>query len=223
MDQDWPFSCFAHRLSSFKSVQICDQVIEAFNGKPIGEKGSELQIRYSDTDNQKKLKTQTAERRQFKTAEYNTAVFAMNSPYGIHSPFPTAYSSPLQNRGTGITGGGWSMNPPLSPVYVCSCASTCLMLTISDRFQAYAQPYPQMAPYYAAHAMPLMAGGRPFTENDSPVPTRYNARIKIENPSVVTPQKSVSMETVEILNNKDTAFMPEHDRDTETSPSKRKH
>ena len=56
-----------------------------------------LNIRYADTTAQKQLKSVTAERRQFKTHEYNTSVFGAASPY-LASPTSATFPSPLQTR-----------------------------------------------------------------------------------------------------------------------------
>ena len=83
--------------SSFADPDICRQVIEKYNGKRVGEEGSTLSIRFADTPEQKKLKSVTAERRQFKTNEYNTAVYSPGSPY-LGSPITNAFPSPIQAR-----------------------------------------------------------------------------------------------------------------------------
>jgi hypothetical protein len=72
-----------------------------------------LQIRYADTDEQKKLKNPTTERRQFKTHEYNAVVFGGTS-YQYPSPtsdgFPASFTSHVQ--------GAWMTQPSVSPRYV---------------------------------------------------------------------------------------------------------
>lgn len=96
--------------------EICEEVIAKFNGQPIGEEGTKLQIRYADTDEQKKLKNLTTERRQFKTHEYNSVVFGGTPPYQYPSPtsdgFPTSFTSHVQGPP-----GAWMTQPPVSPRY----------------------------------------------------------------------------------------------------------
>ena len=72
-----------------------------------------LQIRYADTEDQKKLKADTAVHREFKTNEYNTAVYGPASPYQHSSPLSATYPSPLLSRGNAMNT-MW-MTPPVSP------------------------------------------------------------------------------------------------------------
>ena len=92
--------------SSFESPEICEQVIRTFNNMTVGEgkHATELQIRYADTEKQKQLKTCTAERRQFKTNEYNEAVYGPGSPYGFYSPLSATFQSPVPVRAPGQVG-----------------------------------------------------------------------------------------------------------------------
>ena len=60
---------------SFESRDVCDEVIRKFNGVGIGEEGLLMNIRYADTPAQKELKRVTAERRQFRTNEYNIGAY----------------------------------------------------------------------------------------------------------------------------------------------------
>lgn len=88
---------------------ICEDVIAKYHGQPIGEDGNKLQIRYADTDEQKKLKNLTTERRQFKAHEYNAVVFGGTSPYQYPSPtsdvFPPTFAPHLQgSQGVWMTG-----------------------------------------------------------------------------------------------------------------------
>lgn len=87
----------------FRTPEVCQQIIDAFNNKVIGEgkMATTLQLRYADTEEQKKLKTFTAEKRQFKTNEYNEVVYGPNSPWRrFYSPVSasTSYYSPNQAR-----------------------------------------------------------------------------------------------------------------------------
>jgi hypothetical protein len=91
---------------SFESPEVCQQIIDTFNNKEIGEgkAATTLQIRYADTTKQKELKKYTAEKRQFKTNEYNEAVYGPNSPWRpLYSPMSASTSSysPLPIRAPG--------------------------------------------------------------------------------------------------------------------------
>jgi len=64
-------------LVSFESRDICEEVIRKFNNTPVSKPGGEqhlIQIRYSDTHEQKILKQQTAAGRVFRAAEYEVGV-----------------------------------------------------------------------------------------------------------------------------------------------------
>lgn len=81
-------------VTSFESRDVCDAVIKQFNGIPIGEEGMVMNIRYADTPGQKELKRVTAERRQFRTNEYN--IGAYGTPLvGIQ---PNMYNQPAWKR-----------------------------------------------------------------------------------------------------------------------------
>lgn len=110
----------------FETPQICDEIIENYNGKPVGTKGATLNIRYADTPAQKQLKIVTSERRQFKTNEYNTVVYGPASPYmqahlqnslpnTLQAPSSTNFASPLQARVNGVNG-YWPTLSPVSPM-----------------------------------------------------------------------------------------------------------
>lgn len=103
--------------SSFESPEICEQVIRTFNNMTVGEgkHATELQIRYADTEKQKQLKTCTAERRQFKTNEYNEAVYGPGSPYAFYSPLSATFQSPVPVRAPG-TSGTWSNQSSASSI-----------------------------------------------------------------------------------------------------------
>ncbi|KAI1639802.1 hypothetical protein F4809DRAFT_648338 [Biscogniauxia mediterranea] len=87
-------------FARFESRDICDEVIKEFTGVNIGEEALPMQIRYADTPAQKELKRVTAERRQFRTNEYN--VGAYGTPLvGMN---PTIYNQPGFRRGASGTG-----------------------------------------------------------------------------------------------------------------------
>ena len=63
--------------SRFESRDICEEVIRSFNNTPVAKAGGDehlIQIRYSDTHEQKMLKQQTAAGRVFRAAEYEVGV-----------------------------------------------------------------------------------------------------------------------------------------------------
>lgn len=88
---------FANDLNSFETREICDEIIGKFNGMAVGNEGHVMQVRYADTPAQKELKRVTAERRQFRTNEYN--IGAYGTPLvGIH---PNIYNHRNWNRNSG--------------------------------------------------------------------------------------------------------------------------
>ncbi|KAJ4131834.1 hypothetical protein NW768_006034 [Fusarium equiseti] len=62
-------------FARFENRDVCDDVIDNFHGQPVGEEGLLMNIRYADTPAQKELKRVTAERRQFRTNEYNIGAY----------------------------------------------------------------------------------------------------------------------------------------------------
>ncbi|KAF1993599.1 hypothetical protein P154DRAFT_449807 [Amniculicola lignicola CBS 123094] len=73
-------------FARFDTRDICEEIIRKFNNTPVAKPGGEehlIQIRYSDTQEQKMLKQQTAAGRVFRAAEYEVGVAqarAMNTP-----------------------------------------------------------------------------------------------------------------------------------------------
>jgi hypothetical protein len=64
-------------MASFETRDVCEEVIKTFNNTPVSKPGGEehlIQIRYSDTHEQKMLKQQTAAGRIFRAAEYEEGV-----------------------------------------------------------------------------------------------------------------------------------------------------
>lgn len=64
-------------FARFETREICEEIIRSFNNTPVAKPGGEehlIQIRYSDTHEQKLLKQQTAAGRQFRAAEYDLGV-----------------------------------------------------------------------------------------------------------------------------------------------------
>ena len=68
---------FPLTMSRFETRDICEEIIAKFNNTPVSKPGGEehlIQIRYSDTHEQKMLKQQTAAGRIFRAAEYEVGV-----------------------------------------------------------------------------------------------------------------------------------------------------
>ena len=93
---------------SFETPEMCREIIKEYNGKSVGEEGNTINIRFADTPDQKKLKTVTQERRQFKTHEYNVAAFGPNSPYQQYSSLASSLSSPLFQPRSPVVTGQWT-------------------------------------------------------------------------------------------------------------------
>jgi len=76
---------------------VCEDVIRRFHNQPVGRDAFLMQIRYADTPAQKELKRITAERRQYRTNEYNIGA------YGTHAVGmnPSIYSPALWTRRVG--------------------------------------------------------------------------------------------------------------------------
>jgi hypothetical protein len=91
-------------MTSFESRDICDQVIKEFNNTPVSKPGGEehlIQIRFSDTHEQKMLKQQTAAGRVFRAAEYEVGVAqarALGTPdrYLSASPISPGHSNEFE-------------------------------------------------------------------------------------------------------------------------------
>ena len=102
-------------INSFETTDICEQIIAAFNNKVIGDgkDATTLQIRYADTEEQKKLKTYTAIKRQFKADEYNEAVYGI--PFSNYSSLSPSLRNAVQVRGPSING-SWINPSPVSSI-----------------------------------------------------------------------------------------------------------
>ncbi|PSS02315.1 hypothetical protein BD289DRAFT_458175 [Coniella lustricola] len=79
-------------FARFESRDICEEVIAHYSGQAVGEEGNCIQVRYADTPAQKELKRVTAERRQYRTNEYNIGAYGTMA-VGIH---PTIYNTTPQ-------------------------------------------------------------------------------------------------------------------------------
>ncbi|KAF5026870.1 hypothetical protein F66182_1066 [Fusarium sp. NRRL 66182] len=62
-------------FARFQDRTVCDEVIDKCHGISLGDEGLLMNIRYADTPAQKELKRVTAERRQFRTNEYNIGAY----------------------------------------------------------------------------------------------------------------------------------------------------
>ncbi|KAI5868465.1 hypothetical protein GGS23DRAFT_602243 [Durotheca rogersii] len=62
-------------FARFENRETCEDVIQEFVGRLIGHERLPLQIRFADTPRQKELKRVTAERRQWRTNEYNASAY----------------------------------------------------------------------------------------------------------------------------------------------------
>jgi hypothetical protein len=88
-------TCTQSNLHSFETREICDEVIRDYNNKSVSKGGEEhlIQIRFSDTHEQKMLKQQTAAGRVFRAAEYEVGVAqarALGTPERYHSISPVS-------------------------------------------------------------------------------------------------------------------------------------
>ncbi|TRX96830.1 hypothetical protein FHL15_002136 [Xylaria flabelliformis] len=116
-------------FARFESRDICDRVIEEFQGIKLGPDGLPMQIRYADTPAQKELKRITSERRQFRTNEYNVGAYGttmvgmgpamFNQPGGYRRALNAAstpsyatrvlpFGTISRGQGRGLAGGGQS-------------------------------------------------------------------------------------------------------------------
>ncbi|KAK2614352.1 hypothetical protein N8I77_001188 [Diaporthe amygdali] len=62
-------------FARFESREVCEEVIKRYHGQAIGDECFLMQVRYADTPSQKELKRVTAERRQYRTNEYNIGAY----------------------------------------------------------------------------------------------------------------------------------------------------
>ncbi|KAK7206524.1 hypothetical protein BZA70DRAFT_236240, partial [Myxozyma melibiosi] len=81
-------------FARFARRDIAEEVIEKLHGQPIGEGGTPIQVRFSDTEAQKKLKQITVKKRNWRAQEYHllAARYAMDeypTTYGGMYPVPS--------------------------------------------------------------------------------------------------------------------------------------
>lgn len=82
-------------ICRFETREICDEIIAQYNGISIGDECQLMNIRYADTPAQKELKRVTAERRQFRTNEYNIGAYG-TTLVGMHPQ--QLFSGPVIRR-----------------------------------------------------------------------------------------------------------------------------
>ncbi|KAI6785181.1 RNA binding protein MSSP-2 [Emericellopsis cladophorae] len=105
-------------FARFENRDICADIIQKFNGVGIGEEGLLMNIRFADTPAQKELKRVTAERRQFRTNEYNIGAYGTplvgiaNSLHGQHSDWRRNYSTTRSDDSAATRGNGTSASQP---------------------------------------------------------------------------------------------------------------
>lgn len=86
-------------IFSFESRDVCDDVIKQFNNTPVSKPNGDehlIQIRFSDTHEQKMLKQQTAAGRVFRAAEYEVGVAqarALGTPDRYDTVSPVSHSA----------------------------------------------------------------------------------------------------------------------------------
>lgn len=128
-----------------------------------GKDCTTLQLRYADTEQQKTLKLETAQRRQFKANEYNTWIYGPESPYRFISPIPANLQSPVQIRAPGQSLG----QSPESPV-------------------THGTQNPLLHVEGSMQTNPLLTHSIPATVkvqiSAPPTQPRHSSRVKIESP-----------------------------------------
>src|SRR3569833_2235837 len=83
----------------FETREICEKVIKTFHGLALGQEGYVMQVRYADTPAQKELKRITAERRQYRTNEYNIGAYGTPAVGMSPSIYTNAANHGAQNGG----------------------------------------------------------------------------------------------------------------------------
>lgn len=109
---------FSDLLDSFDTHDICNLVLEHHNNLPVCnvDDNSPLQLRYADSQAQKKLKEESAAHRSFKAHEYNMEAFGPASPF-YRSPITPIDPSPIQSMGS-RSSGSWRRQTSDSPGFV---------------------------------------------------------------------------------------------------------
>jgi hypothetical protein len=95
-------------LGSFESREMCEEVIKKFNNTMVSKPGGEeytIQIRYSDTHEQKLLKQQTAAARSFRAAEFEYGCIQAHRLGLLPSGSAERLSTLVANSANGMTNG----------------------------------------------------------------------------------------------------------------------
>jgi len=100
---------------------VCEEVIESYHDKPTGQDNVVLQVRYADTEDQKKLKYETAKRRQFRTNEYNAVAHGGGVFQTLASPVVMAnFARPPLSQLEPQIGNNWrsprAINTPIKQI-----------------------------------------------------------------------------------------------------------
>ncbi|KAK4107033.1 hypothetical protein N656DRAFT_720923 [Canariomyces notabilis] len=114
-------------FARFETREECEEIIKKYHGVAIGDEGLLMQVRYADTPAQKELKRITAERRQFRTNEYNIGAYG-TADVGIH---PSIYQTAPWGRRAG-PGSNTPFAPRLSIRTNLSSGSGAAMTTAQD-------------------------------------------------------------------------------------------
>jgi hypothetical protein len=72
-----------------------------FHGQPVGRENLLLQVRYADTDDQKRLKDETTRRRQFRATEYSASARSVGHVTGYAAIARSVGHSPEHIPGLG--------------------------------------------------------------------------------------------------------------------------
>ncbi|KAK9367175.1 hypothetical protein V1509DRAFT_186313 [Lipomyces kononenkoae] len=114
-------------FARFTERSVAEGIIAKFNGQPIGEGGMPIQVRFSDTEAQKRLKQVTLKKRSWRAHEYHLLAAQraledysmpkslmykpfMLSPEAV--PYPVPQAVPLSDADQKIV--HWSSDPQLS-------------------------------------------------------------------------------------------------------------
>ncbi|KAL1876552.1 hypothetical protein Daus18300_002796 [Diaporthe australafricana] len=92
-------------FARFESRDVCEEVIRRYHGQAIGDECFLMQVRYADTPSQKELKRVTAERRQYRTNEYNIGAYgtmAVGINPSIYNAQPSWGRTPRFSRQSAI-------------------------------------------------------------------------------------------------------------------------
>ncbi|KAK9324844.1 hypothetical protein V1517DRAFT_316481 [Lipomyces orientalis] len=128
-------------FARFVERNVAEDIISKFNGQPIGEGGMPIQVRFSDTEAQKRLKQVTLKKRSWRAHEYHLLAaqraledYSMPkplmykpfvlSPEAIPYPVPPALSGPVPLSGADQKIVHWSPDPQLRTTHETSSSDT---------------------------------------------------------------------------------------------------